>query len=180
MWVAVNAFLTAAGSCELSAWGGVGGRMSVLQEARSVYHEPAVCLEYFIQHSPACVREPFSPLHSCQFTQQEPLHSVSGWEVSLPSPSLSLAPLPLKGRSLFLWRPAREGLPFPGWLHQDGDFFHCFCFPVGRTVGSQPRTVSLFLQNSGVRGDLPTFVCPCHLFSSTHIQIQTRPGLCSF
>lgn len=45
------------------------------REARSVYSEPAVYLEYFIQHSPACVREPFSPLHSCRFTQQEPLHS---------------------------------------------------------------------------------------------------------
>lgn len=132
MWVAVNAFLTAAGSCKLSAWGGVGGRMSVLLEARSVYHEPAVCLEYFIQHSPACVREPFSPLHSCQFTQQGPLHSGSDWEVSLSSPSSSPAPLSREGALIFLQRPARAGLPFSGWLYAGWRLFPLLLLSGGK------------------------------------------------
>lgn len=63
-------------------------------EVRSVYYEPAVCLEYFIQHSPACVQEPFSPLHSCRFTQQEPLHPE---RLGSSSPSPSPAPLPWGG-----------------------------------------------------------------------------------
>lgn len=86
-------------------------------------------------------------------------------------------PRPREGGLLFLERPKKGSLLQAGCT-QGGDCFHCFCSPVGRRVGSQPRTVSLFLQNSGVRGDLPTLVCLCHICSSTHVPIQTRPGLC--
>lgn len=158
-------------------WPDVCSLGSKEREAWSMYHEPAVCLENFTQHCPACVREPLSRLHSCRFTNQELQHSSRDWEISLLSPSPSPSPLPREGET----SPgeATEGLCTVGSLFQAGciqagDFFHCFYFPMGRTVGSQPRTMSSFPQNSGVRDSL------CCICKSTHIQVQTRSGLCHF
>lgn len=114
VWVAANAFFTAAGSCGPSARRGVGGRClfsGKRGEPRSIHREPVVCLEYFNQHLPACVREPCSPLHSCPLTKQDLLHSVSNWEVSVCSPSPSPSPLPTGGKGMSSWGRCRRALP---------------------------------------------------------------------